>query len=100
MAPASKLERGGKGEARNIFREAKVKKMHAMHVKICHFYAEVVKFGLIFITHLKLFWAANCGDGQKIFLGPCGTTTAFTEICEHSKNHIITILHIYYYCEV
>ena len=43
--------------------------MHAKHAKICcfcHFYAEIVKFGLI-LTHLTL-----CGgklEGGKIFLG-------------------------------
>ena len=40
----------------------------------CHFYAEIVKFGLI-LTHLSLFWD-KCW--AKIFLGkmpPCGATT-------------------------
>ena len=50
-------------------------KMRTKRAKICHFYAQIVKFGLILI-YLKLF------GGKKIFLGedaphaPCGATTA------------------------
>ena len=40
------------------------KKMPTKHTKICHFYAEIVKFGLIFI-HLKLF----LGQENIFFLG-------------------------------
>ena len=35
-------------------RNVKKKKMHVKCVKICHFYDEIVKFGLI-LSHLKLF---------------------------------------------
>ena len=40
--------------------------MHVKHVKICHCYAEIVKFELI-LTHLKLFWGQN--SGQEFFSG-------------------------------
>ena len=34
-------------------------------MQICHFYTEIVKFGLI-LTHLKLF-GGKLGGGKKIF---------------------------------
>ena len=43
--------------------------MCAKHTKICHFYAEIVKFGLI-STHLKLIWGET-GEGEKYFGGIC-----------------------------
>ena len=48
-----------------IFRGAKMYKMHTKHTRICHFYAESVKFVLI-LTHLKLFWGENWGE-RKYF---------------------------------
>ena len=42
-------------------------KMHMKWAKICHFYAEIVKFGLI-LTHLKSFWE-KVRAATKIFLG-------------------------------
>ena len=35
--------------------------MHAKCAKMCHLYAEIVKFGVILI-HLKLFWRQTKGD--------------------------------------
>ena len=59
--------------------------MCAKRSRICHFYAEIAKFGLI-LTHLKLFRGKRGGGGKKIIFGgggqmpnasmpPCGTAT-------------------------
>ena len=41
--------------------------MRAKRAKICHFYTEIVKFGLI-LTHLKIFGGGKLG-GQENILG-------------------------------
>ena len=41
--------------------------MRAKRATICHFYAEIAKFGLI-VTYLKLF-GGKLGGGGKIFFG-------------------------------
>ena len=44
---------GGKGGTRKIFKGAKI--FLKLRAKICHFYAEIVKFGLI-LNHLKIIF--------------------------------------------
>ena len=52
--------------------------MRAKHAKICHFYAEIVKFGLIFYK-FEIIWAGQTGGGgQENIWGqmpPCGAAT-------------------------
>ena len=54
-----------------------------------HFYAEIVKFGLI-LTHLKLFWGKTGGSeennlGGKFLPCPCSTATVCQRVKEGYK---------------
>ena len=54
----------GKGAQGEISRRQKSEKMCAKHAKsgyFCHFYASIVKFGLI-LTHLFLYFGVQLGD--------------------------------------
>ena len=68
-APASNFSlgwtKGGGGWQENLTGGRNEKDAHEALEK-CHFYAEIVKFGLI-LTHFKYFWEAR--GCKKIFLG-------------------------------
>ena len=74
-----------RGGGRTFFRGEKCEKMRAKRAKVCHFYSEIVKFGLLgfFLFCFVLFcFVFFLGGGQfwgKIFFGgwntPCGTAT-------------------------
>ena len=56
--------------------------------KFCHFYADIVKFGII-LTHLKLFWGnwgnkKILGGGQMPLMSPCSAASVLRTLC-HSN---------------
>ena len=61
--------------------------MHTKCTKICHFYAEIVKFGLN-LTLLKQTWEKT-GGARKMLgnapMTPCGATTDLRCCCQKKK---------------
>ena len=59
------------------------RKMHTEMIYFCHFYAEIMKFGLI-LTHLSLFWGENW-RGKNILGGLSNESTIVPKVIVWAK---------------